>query len=465
MNEHDTSQWEERLLARAARLEQSLLESFLVDEERYVDPTEPYWDDGNGYWPAAGANAGFAGAAVPAYNERFLSELRNQCRNLALGNEFAINALENRINYMIGLGHQYHAIPQSEADLQLAESVRESIEEFVEVNHWQKRHKEIVRRCDRDGEAFLRLFPDPQGPLRIRFVEPDQITTPQNLAASPEHSFGIHTDPNDVENVLGYWIDGQYVEGSEIQHRKGNVDSNVKRGMPLFYPVRKNLRRVEKLLRNMSAVAEIQSAIALIRKHVGVGGEAIRKFVQNQAEGTTGQPGSSRTVQRFAPGTILDAYGGVDYQFPIAAIDASRYIQILQAELRAIASRLVIPEFMLSSDASNANYSSTMVAEGPSVRMFERLQYELIADDLVLLRKNIEHAIRRGRLPGDTLSRVRLHAIPPMLAVRDRLKEARADEILLKCGVLSPQTMSMRYGLDPGKESQMRCHCKDTEPV
>ena len=41
---------------------------------------------------------------------------------------------------------------------------------------------------------------------------------------------------------------------------------------------------------------------------------------------------------------------------------------VLQAELRAIASRLVMPEFMLTSDASNANYASTMVAEGPAVQ-------------------------------------------------------------------------------------------------
>ena len=47
---------------------------------------------------------------------------------------------------------------------------------------------------------------------------------------------------------------------------------------------------------------------------------------------------------------------------------------MLQAELRAIAARLVMPEFMFTSDASNANYASTMVAEGPAVRMFERLQ-------------------------------------------------------------------------------------------
>jgi hypothetical protein len=45
------------------------------------------------------------------------------------------------------------------------------------------------------------------------------------------------------------------------------------------------------------------------------------------------------------------------------------FVAVLHAELRAIASRLVMPEFMLTSDASNGNYASTMVAEGPAMRM------------------------------------------------------------------------------------------------
>ena len=40
-----------------------------------------------------------------------------------------------------------------------------------------------------------------------------------------------------------------------------------------------------------------------------------------------------------------------------------------------------MPEFMFTSDASNANYSSTLVAEGPAVKMFERLQASMIEQD------------------------------------------------------------------------------------
>ena len=83
------------------------------------------------------------------------------------------------------------------------------------------------------------------GTTRVRFVEPAQVAAPSDRLADPSARFGIQTDPDDVETVLGYWIDGRLVDAAEIQHRKANVDANVKRGLPLFFPVRKNLRRAE----------------------------------------------------------------------------------------------------------------------------------------------------------------------------------------------------------------------------
>ncbi len=171
--------------------------------------------------------------------------------------------------------------------------------------------------------------------------------------------------------------------------------------------MRKNLRRAEKLLRNMSAVAEIQSAIALIRKHQADQRRGPGPVRRRPGRRHRRQPGHrpDRHFRRYAPGTILDAMAGTDYEFPAAAIDAARYVAVLQAELRAIAARLVMPEFMLTSDASNANYSSTMVAEGPAVKMFDRLQHDMIEDDLELLWRVVGHAVEAGRLPADAVRR------------------------------------------------------------
>ena len=437
--------------------ERRLTEAFDELWNNFVDPADAVCDVDGDAWTRLGASL-FADGCIPFASEQELAQIRAQCRVLAVSNEFAINGHENRISYIVGSGHVYRAVAKRGHDIEsLVLETQTVIDEFVQLNHWGQRQREIVHRRDRDGECFLRLFDAADGIMRVRFVEPDQVAAPNNRLADPAARLGVQTDPDDVENVLGYWIDGRLIDASEIQHRKANVDANVRRGLPLFYPVRKNLRRAEKLLRNMSVVSEIQSAIAVIRKHKAATAAGLEQFVASQADWSVTSAATGRTshFQRYAPGTILDAVGGTEYEFPAAGIDAGRYVAVLQAELRAIASRLVMPEFMLNSDASNANYSSTMVAEGPAVKMFERLQHDMLEDDIDLLRRVLRHAVESGRLPTEALSTVDIRGIPPRLAVRDRLKDAQADQILVRNGAMSVQTMAVRHGLEPEHEMEL----------
>ncbi|MBN1395443.1 MAG: phage portal protein [Pirellulales bacterium] len=444
---------------RLTYLERRLIESFDQLWDDFVDPAEALSDFDGTPWRRLGGAAGGGTCGMPFNDELQLAQIRDQCRALAVENEFAINGHENRISYIVGSGHVYRAAPRRGAkpdDSTVAEA-QALIDEFVRLNRWRRRQQEIVRRMDRDGECFLRLFPSVDGTTRVRFVEPAEVAAPDGRRSDPAASFGVQTDPDDVETVLGYWIGGRLIDAAEIQHRKANVDANVKRGLPLFYPVRKNLRRAEKLLRNMSVVAEIQSAIAVIRKHRAATAAGLAEFVASQADLSVANAATGRTshFRRYAPGTILDAAAGTDYEFPAAGIDAGRYVAVLQAELRAIASRLVMPEFMLTSDASNANYSSTMVSEGPAVKMFERLQHEMIDDDVELFDRVIRNAVEVGRLPVEAIDAVLVRGVPPTLAVRDRLKEARADEILVHNGAMSAATLALRNGLDPEQERLM----------
>ncbi len=224
-----------------ARLERRLREAYFELCDNFVDPREAYWVS-DGAWLPLGAGGGAGSYARPAIvNEQQLGELRNECRLLAASNEFAINGQENRISYLVGSGHTYRAAIRkgSTADASLASQVQDVLDAFRRENKWQRRQQEIVRRLDRDGEVFLRYFVDRDGCTRIRFVEPDQIVTPSVRVGDPAASFGILTDSDDVETVICYYVDGRPVDPAEIQHRKANVDENVKRGLPLFFPVRK----------------------------------------------------------------------------------------------------------------------------------------------------------------------------------------------------------------------------------
>lgn len=426
-----------------------------------VDPREAYLDDDGSWWNRLAVNGAGQGGGAMALDEPGLHEARLQCRRLAATNEFAINGHENRISYIVGPGHVYRAVVRKGAEPLpgLAADVQEVIDEFLALNAWQSRQQEIVRRMDRDGEAILRFFVDGGGLTRVRFVEPEQVVTPPELARVPYASFGIQTEADDVETPVAYYIDGEVVDAASIQHRKANVDANVKRGLPLYFAVRKNLRRVEKLLRNMSAVAEIQSAIALIRKHRSALRNGIEQFADDAAGGSARPAGNARRLAHYAPGTILDAPAGLEYDFPAAGVNASAFVTVLQAELRAIAARLVMPEFMFTSDASNANYSSTLVAEGPAVKMFERLQAVLKQDDAQVLWRVIDNAIAAGRLPADVRRRVELQITLPSLHVRDQLREIQVERIAFEKGVLSAQTWSQRLGLDYDQEQKNRALC------
>src|SRR3989304_5994863 len=186
-------------------IEHRLLEMFDALWDDFVDPRDAY-TDGDGQWwlPVGSVPGASSGAAATPLDEGQLRELRGQCRRLAAANAFAINGHENRISYIVGPGHVYHAIvcKGMESPPELALQVQQLLDQFVYENHWHLRQQEIVRRMDRDGEAFLRFFVDPDGITRVRFIEPDQVATPQQTN-DPAASFGVQTDPPDVEPGLG----------------------------------------------------------------------------------------------------------------------------------------------------------------------------------------------------------------------------------------------------------------------
>ena len=437
-------------------LEQRLAEACDALWRSFVDPRDAYIDSDGSRWSVVSTGDAHGPAASPLTTPAELDESRAQSRNLLATNEFAINGVENRISYLVGPGHNYRASVRKDSGgtAELEVEVQRVLDDFIQCNRWHARQQEIVRRMDRDGEVFIRFFADQDGTTRVRFVEPEQVATPPELSNHPPASFGIHTDEDDVEQALGYYVDGRPVGAEHIQHRKANADINFKRGVPLYYPVRKNLRRAEKLLRNMSVVSEIQSAIALIRRHRSASASGVEQFACAQSEGSIIDGGSTRYLSRYAPGTILDAPAGLEYEFPAAGLDASSFVTVLQAELRAIAARLVMPEFMFTSDASNSNYASTLVAEGPAVKMFERLQANLKNDDHEVMWRVIENAAAVGRLPDNVRRLVEIQITPPSLQVRDQQRECTVEKIAYEKGILSPQTWSLRLGLDYDQEQK-----------
>ena len=190
--------------------------------------------------PLGGGRAAGGAAACAFADEQQLAEIRDQCRALAVANEFAINGHENRIRYIVGSGHAYRASPPGRPRRRRtswSRDVQAVLDEFVRVNHWHQRQQEIVRRKDRDGECFLRLF--------VGRRRHDRACASSSRARSPRRPSGPATrrPPSASRPIRTTWrpcwatgSTAGWSTPAEIQHRKANVDANVKRGLPLFYP-------------------------------------------------------------------------------------------------------------------------------------------------------------------------------------------------------------------------------------
>lgn len=430
------------------------MESQVKFWDQYVDPRDAYYGPDGEVWDAIGTGQGTLDEEPPYRTEAELRMMRSVGRAFWQESEFAINGHQNRISYIVGWGHTYTVTGiHSDVPKAVIDKVQAIIDEWRKLNRWMHRQQESLLRYDRDGEVFIRLFPQDDGFIRLRFVEPGAVLSPAISEPGFDDSFGIRTPEDDIETVLGYYINGNFVGSEFVQHRKANVDSGLKRGIPLFWAVRRNLARVTKILRNMSTTTEIQTAIALIRKHTQAQGQAVRSFIAAKQAGTTQDAGGrSQSVLHYGPGSIIDASANTEYTFPSNQLDPSKTVSALAAELRAIASRLVMPEFMLSSDASNANFSSTMVAEGPAVKYFERAQQEIIEFDAELIDAQLDHAVTVGLITPQERSLIRVEVTPPSCKVRDELKEAQVRQIDMGLGILSPQTACAETGRDYGDE-------------
>lgn len=430
-----------------------------MEDLRWIDPREPYRDGGPA-WEGSGGDLLFGGGSLPYGTEAELSAVRQRCRRLLLENEFALSGHENRISYLVGSGHRCTVVCRGEptaAALAACGRVQAEWDRFYELQGWGERQREIVLRLDRDGECFLSLAPASRdrGWLLPRFIDPEEVFTPENAVGRADAKFGVLSEPDDPETAAGYYVNGRLRPAREIQHRKANVDSSARRGLPLFYPVLANLERAERLLKAMSVLAQTQASVAVIRKHTQ-SAAAVQAFVAGRASPMLSQGPDPRPRQLLRAGTVVDVPAGMDYQFPSVGVNASQLVSVLQAELRAIAARLVMPEFMLSQDASNGNYASVLVAEGPAVKHFRRLQATLVREDGRIREQFLQRLVQAGVISLEERSLVDFKVEPPALEVRDGKAEAEKNEILLRNGVKSRRTWQMELGLDPNVEERQR---------
>jgi hypothetical protein len=423
-----------------------------------------------------------SGRLRPVYEtEADLARIRAGARNLGLLTGLASGALDALANYTLSSGFAVKAQISRAADTvdqpALAEAVQACLDEFLDENDFTGGlDRELHHKSREDGEAFLVLTSQPADRVRCRFIEPDQVTQPaaprpieEWLGIGEEFpscwTFGVHARAGEADSPLGYHVvydasgrDWDYLPAARVEHIKRNVPRSAKRGVSDFHAICGDIEREARLRRNMAEGAALQAAIAWILQAPsgstqaqiqGLGsGDLFAQYQKPVHSGT-----KTQNVQRYPPGTVLKPSPGLEYKpGPLGADRNSGFELVGQYVLRSIGVRWNMPEYLISGDASNANYASALVAESPFVKAREADQqfYRRHVDSL--LWKVLRLAWQAGRfasVPWAVLVRsIDLKLDLPKVATRDPLKAAQTAEIELRMGTVSRRTVASEAGRD-----------------
>jgi capsid protein len=432
-----------RVIRLKARYQRLIHERLLSLTEQSV-PAPVAEDPGN--WQLLGGTS---------LTEPQRADLRRRARRLVQSNPHAQNILRILQSYVTGPGLQLTITSNSDhPEGELIAQLERCWHSFLQFNERHYSFTEHARRTWRDGECFIRLFRQVHGLPTIRFIDPEAIAP---TAAAPD-SQGILTAPDDVETPLHYLrcspVSGELQEmipADEVLHTRINADSNEKRGTTILAAVLDTLECFDQWLETELHARKLQSSIVLWRKVQG--SPQVSTALADAASGN-GTAGTRR--ERFQPGTILTTNHGTEIQFLQPRTNFGDAVPLGRMLLLSIAAGAGLPEFMLTSDASNANYASTMVAEGPAVKLFQSEQQFFAREFARLWRWVMQDAIERQHLPPDALDRVELQWHFPEVISRDRPAERTTDVRLVAAGILSRSEVARREGVDPQRMQRER---------
>lgn len=401
-----------------------------------------------------------------------LDLFRAYARWLYETNPYAQGGLECLADYTIGTGFQPYCqakpyVRPGKVSDDLLTLCNKHLEDVLNANNWWRMEREAFKRNKRDGDTFIRFFPQDSGIPKLRFIEPEQVRQP--VEAGFETSFGVVTDPEDRVDVKGFQVwyaqddpDGEFVPVEECVYWTNHMDMNVKRGLSDFFVLQDVMDDAGKLLRAGRQGEAVRQAIAFVRQHALANESTILSL---QAQNTDYQvpkyeiPTTARkpleNVTKVQPGETHDIPEGMEYQPPPQG-NAQNFELALHATLRAAACKWRCPQWVLTADSAEANFAAALVAESPMVKARQCDQKSSLKQYQRVWHAILELASAQGILPEDVCQYVEVCAEPIPIATRNAKEETDRNQVLSQKGILSRRTWAAREDLDFEEEQANR---------
>lgn len=390
-------------------------------------------------------------------SEGQLDLFRAFARYLTENNHFVNGIFDGLTNFVVKKGFKYVVQPKRNRTpgKELLDTAQEIIDEFLDANDWSHREANCFLRSRRDGEFFLRLYPQDDGITRVRQVEPEFVRNPNG---SIEFNFGILTPIDDREHVQKYYVtysgnvgEGEEVDPEEIIHVKVNCDIGVKRGISDLFSCHELVENCRKLLKAEQIGETVRTSIAYIREFAQANLQTIQTMQQSETDfrvPVIQQQGSFRQLpsHKITPGEVPNIPEGLRFVNPPSYTGQGD--SLLKAGLEALAQKFQAPSWMFTGEGSSSSYASSLTEESPFSRRIECLQHFYATHFDRLMTRVLEIAVAQERLPENALDSLDIQVVTPSVVVRQKKEQTERHIMLHDQKVLSKRTMSSLEDVD-----------------
>jgi hypothetical protein len=223
----------------------------------------------------------------------------------------------------------------------------------------------------------------------------------------------IATNPDDAKEVWGYYLrsasetTGVWLHPDDVIHVSFRRPCRQVHAAPLLFPAIVPLNQIEKFAENRYWLNFVRARFPVIRQALGPAAPSAEKEAKDP-----------KWQKLPPPGTIFMDKGNVNWHFPSLNIGSGDVWEDWRVLVLRIASAVSLPEYLVVMDASNSNYSSTLVAESPAHHLFKSLQSRVARRLMKMLAWFHEEKIKVT--PAPIINRDRNDDSQALAAARDR---------------------------------------------
>lgn len=367
------------------------------------------------------------------------SRVRGRARHLRHNDPLAANAAATYRTGLVGYGV---TAASQHPDASIRRSIDADFAAWAAETKFAELQAEAIDALVTDGEALVIMRVDDNGRLKLQHVPAEQLDESMTveLAGGGYVANGVEFNAND--EITAYHIFGTRltdifpssqtplrIPAEDVLHIFKREGAGQHRGLSWYAPVVLPLNELSQLHDALLVSAKIQAMMCGFVQDLNGNGTAFSDGLAN----------ATSLDLSLEPGTMRVLPSGYSVTFSNPA-QMQQSVDFASHSIRLIAAGLQVPEFLLSGDMRNVNYSSARTALVQFRMHLEAIQYVTLVPNFFgrVHRRWLALAELHGTLDiGDDLKASAVEWFFPAMPWIDPKKDAEGQAAMIAAGLMS----------------------------